>query len=186
MLRVHPLLLIALALLLGACASPARQDIHIAQTARGVEIRSSDRILFDSGQADIKPEGGPFLDHIATLLNTRTRQPVLIEGHTDNVGPADLNRDLSELRALAVMKGLMDRGVPKSRMRYAGYGMSRPIADNSTPEGRMLNRRTEIIILNERRDNMAGPLDELAGVFNGVVEFGRRLFTSPDRPATAR
>lgn len=84
--------------------------------------------------------------------------------------------DLSELRALAVMKGLMDRGVPKTRMAYVGYGMSRPIADNSTPEGRMLNRRTEIIILDERKENIGSPLEDLAGFFNGVVELGKRLF----------
>ena len=73
----------------------------------------------------ISVEGSAFLDRVASILKTRTRKPVSIEGHTDNVGPADLNRDLSELRALAVMKGLMDRGVPKTRMAYVGYGMSR-------------------------------------------------------------
>lgn len=175
MLRAHRLLLIALALLLGACASPANKNVQITQTARGVEIRSSDKILFDSGKADIKPEGSAFLDRVASILKTRTRKPVSIEGHTDNVGPADLNRDLSELRALAVMKGLLDRGVPKARMRYVGYGMSRPIADNSTIEGRQLNRRTEIIILNERKENIGSVLDDLSGVFSGVVQFGRNL-----------
>ena len=113
---------------------------------------------------------------IASILKTRTRKPISIEGHTDNVGSVELNRDLSELRALAVMKGLMDRGVPKTRMAYVGYGMSRPIADNSTPEGRLLNRRTEIIILEERKENIGSPLDDLAGLFNGVVELGKRLF----------
>lgn len=175
MLRAHRLLLIALALLLGACASPANKNVQITQTARGVEIRSSDKILFDSGKADIKPEGSAFLDRVASILKTRTRKPVSIEGHTDNVGPADLNRDLSELRALAVMKGLLDRGVPKARMRYVGYGMSRPIADNSTIEGRQLNRRTEIIILNERKENIGSVLDDLSGVFSGVVQFGKNL-----------
>ena len=96
--------------MLTACATPpASRDVTITQTARGVEIRSSDKILFDSGKADIKPEGRAFLDQVATILTSRTRQPVSIEGHTDNVGPPDLNRDLSELRALAVMKGLLDR-----------------------------------------------------------------------------
>lgn len=176
LLRAHRLLLIVLALLLGACASPASKNVQITQTARGVEIRSSDKILFDSGKADIKPEGKAFLDRIASILKTRTRKPISIEGHTDNVGSVELNRDLSELRALAVMKGLMDRGVPKTRMAYVGYGMSRPIADNSTPEGRLLNRRTEIIILEERKENIGSPLDDLAGLFNGVVELGKRLF----------
>ena len=73
MLRAHRLLLIALALLLGACASPANKNVQITQTARGVEIRSSDKILFDSGKADIKPEGSAFLDRVASILKTRTR-----------------------------------------------------------------------------------------------------------------
>lgn len=171
-----PLFAVLLLSLLTACATPpASHDVTISQTARDVEIRSSDKILFDSGKADIKPEGRAFLDQVATILTSRTRQPVSIEGHTDNVGPPDLNRDLSELRALAVMKGLLDRGVPKARMRYVGYGMSRPIADNSTMEGRQLNRRTEIIILDERKENIGSVLDDLAGFFNGVVRFGKNL-----------
>jgi len=175
-MRWKPLLALLLLTVLSACATPpASRDVTITQTARGVEIRSSDIILFDSGKADIKPAGQVFLDRVVSILTHRTHQPVSIEGHTDNIGPPDLNRDLSELRALAVMKGLLDRGVPKARMRYVGYGMSRPIADNSTMEGRQLNRRTEIIILNERKENIGSVLDDLAGFFSGVVQFGKNL-----------
>lgn len=72
----------------GACASPATSNVQITQTARGVEIRSSDKILFDSGKADIKPEGSAFLDRVAILENPHP-QAVSIEGqHLDNVGPA--------------------------------------------------------------------------------------------------
>lgn len=178
-MRARHVLPILLAVWLGGCASPTppSADVKISQTARGVEIRSSDKILFDSGKADIKPEGREFLDRVAAIVLHRTRKPVSIEGHTDNVGLPELNRDLSELRALAVMKALLDRGVPKARMSYVGYGMSRPIADNSTAEGRLQNRRTEIIILDERREVIGGgPLDELSRSVGAVLDFGKRLF----------
>ena len=150
MLRAHRLLLIALALLLGACASPANKNVQITQTARGVEIRSSDKILFDSGKADIKPEGSAFLDRVASILKTRTRKPVSIEGHTDNVGSDAYNQRLSVRRAEAVKAYLVGKGIEANRVYTEGKGEKQPVADNRTADGRAKNRRVEIEVVGTR------------------------------------
>ena len=82
---------------------------------------------------------------------------------------------MSELRALSVMKELVNRGVAKNRIKAVGYGMNRPIASNATASGRQQNRRTEIIILGERKENIGDPLGDLV---NSVVEFSKKLFNN--------
>lgn len=150
-------LFLGLALLLNACATAStktQEDYSISQSDRGVVIQSRDSILFDTGKADIKPTATPFLDQVATLLKTKSSASVLIEGHTDSTGSPKLHQPLSELRALRVMKELVDRGVDKSRIKAEGFGMVRPIADNGTDAGRQMNRRTEIILLGEKKENL--------------------------------
>jgi len=73
-----------------------------------------------------------------------------IGGHTDNQGSATHNLVLSEKRADAVVKSLIDMGIPSARLKSKGYGFSIPVADNSTEEGRALNRRTEFKILESK------------------------------------
>ena len=68
-----------------------------------------------------------------------------------------MNKDLSELRALTVMKALVDRGVPKNRLKAVGYGSTQPVSDNNTEAGRRLNRRTDIIIVGEKTENIGNP-----------------------------
>lgn len=173
--RAHVMALCLAAAVVTGCALPkANQGVSVSQTTRGVEIRSSDSILFDSGQYEVKASARPFLDQVAGLLTSRTRSNVLIEGHTDSVGGRDFNQDLSELRALSVMKALVDRGVPKTRIKALGYGMSRPLADNATEAGRQMNRRTDIIILGERQENLGQ--DPFKGMIDSVVSFGKGLF----------
>lgn len=128
----------------------------MTQTSRGVVIKSSDRILFDTCKAIIKPSAIPFLDEVATILTTKSNSSVVIEGHTDNVGKAEFNQALSELRALTVMQELVNRHVDKTRIKASGFGMTRPIARNDTDDGRQLNRRTEIILLGEKEENIKG------------------------------
>lgn len=163
-----------LAILTGCAAPNPQNGVSINQTSRGVEIRSTDSILFDSGKYDIKPSGVAFLDRVAELLKTKTRNNVVIEGHTDNVGRNDFNQELSEMRALLVMKALIDRGVAKHRIKAVGFGIDRPIADNSTEEGRKLNRRTDIIILNEKKENLGN--DPVGDLVQSVVDFSKNLF----------
>ena len=111
-----------------------------------------DRVLFDSGKAQLRRSAQPVLDKVAQVLQEVPDQPIGVEGHTDNVpikysGWAD-NRALASARANAVVSYLVDKhGIAPSRLTAIGYGEARPIASNDTPEGRQQNRRVEIIIL---------------------------------------
>ncbi|MCB6183060.1 OmpA family protein [Leeia sp. TBRC 13508] len=164
--------LIATGLVLAGCANQGQpKGVTVNQTSRGVEITSMDSILFDTGKFEINSGGTDFLDRVANVLKTRTKKDVMIEGHTDNVGGADYNKELSDLRALSVVKALIDRGVPKSRLKAMGYGATKPIADNATENGRRLNRRTNIIILDEKKENLGNdPFSDLLGKIKGAFQ----------------
>jgi outer membrane protein OmpA-like peptidoglycan-associated protein len=127
----------------------SQNGIRIKQINNGTQITGDESLLFDSGKATIKPGGLLFLDKLARALRDKPQANVLVEGHTDNVGSAQLNDSLSERRALAVRQALIDRNIAASRMSARGLGMSKPIADNGTPEGRATNRRTEIFVIGE-------------------------------------
>lgn len=134
----------------------ARKAVTVTQTPRGAMITSDERILFDSGKAEITSNGQVFIERVAKILKDKTKANVAIEGHTDNVGGDDLNQRLSERRATAVMQALTAKGVAKNRMNTKGYGMTKPVADNGTSDGRQANRRTEIIVLGESAENIGG------------------------------
>lgn len=109
--------------------------------------------LFDSGKADIKNDAIPVLDKIGLLLRRYAESDIEIEGHTDTVplngGRYENNDVLSSYRALAVFDYLKDNtSLDPGTMKHSGRGEYMPIADNSTPEGRALNRRVEIKIYN--------------------------------------
>ncbi|MFI5295783.1 MAG: OmpA family protein [Thermodesulfovibrionales bacterium] len=102
---------------------------------------------FDIDKADIKPQ---FHDDIAKVGDFMKKYPTTtatIEGHTDNIASAEYNMALSQRRAESVVNYLADKfGIERSRLRAKGYGLTRPIADNSTDEGKQKNRRIEAII----------------------------------------
>jgi outer membrane protein OmpA-like peptidoglycan-associated protein len=131
--------------------------VKVTQTQRGVQISSDERVLFDTGRSDIKPDGMVFAERVATILKTKTQADVVIEGHTDNVGSAALNQQLSTRRADAVKDALVKQGVPIARIKTQGFGLTKPVADNATPEGRQANRRTDIIVLGETEAKISGP-----------------------------
>jgi outer membrane protein OmpA-like peptidoglycan-associated protein len=133
-----------------------KKAVRLSQTPRGAMISSDERILFDSGKSDIKPDGEIFLDRVATILKDKTTANVLVEGHTDNVGSAQSNLLLSQARAAAVKRGFLARGLKDTRIQTQGYGQTKPVADNATPDGRQANRRTEIIVLGESMDKLGG------------------------------
>jgi outer membrane protein OmpA-like peptidoglycan-associated protein len=102
-------------------------------------------INFETGKSDIKPESQPIVDQIAAMLSQNPELKVSIEGHTDNVGSDKSNQTLSENRAKSVMNALVSAGIEKSRLSSKGWGSTKPVADNSTEDGRFKNRRVEIV-----------------------------------------
>jgi len=110
--------------------------------AQGCSLTLRLEVLFDTGSAEIKPSSFEALDRaVRFLLETSPSAAGVIEGHTDSQGAAEFNQRLSERRADAVMRYMISRGVPSSRLRSQGFGETQPVADNGTPEGRALNRR---------------------------------------------
>lgn len=117
---------------------------------RGLVVRVlTDRVLFDSGQAQLKPVGLPLLGEIADLLNVDRSHPIVVEGYTDDVPIASAqyptNWELSTARATNVVRYLIGRGVATGRLGAAGYAYLHPIATNATSAGRASNRRVEIV-----------------------------------------
>jgi outer membrane protein OmpA-like peptidoglycan-associated protein len=103
-------------------------------------------VLFDTASDRIRPESTPTLKEMGTMLKEHPELKLVIEGHTDNVGMAASNQALSEKRAEAVRKYLVETyGVDKDRLQAKGFGASKPAAGNDTPEGRQQNRRVELV-----------------------------------------
>jgi OmpA-OmpF porin, OOP family len=102
-------------------------------------------INFETGKSGIKPESQSIIDQIAEMLSANAELKVSIEGHTDNVGSAASNQTLSESRANAVLAAIVMKGIEKTRLSAKGWGQTKPIADNSTDDGKAQNRRVEIV-----------------------------------------
>jgi len=103
-------------------------------------------ILFDTGQATIRDESKGDLQAIGDLLKQQPALRLEIQGHTDNVGAPDANRRLSEARAAAVKQYLVaNLSVPADRLTTSGVGDAKPVADNTTEQGRAQNRRVELV-----------------------------------------
>ena len=103
-------------------------------------------ILFDVDKDQVKPEAQNSLVTAADVLIKYPDTYVTVEGHTDSTGSHEYNQGLSERRAMRVQDVLLRSGVPSGRLSIRGYGETDPIADNSTPEGRQLNRRVQLEI----------------------------------------
>jgi outer membrane protein OmpA-like peptidoglycan-associated protein len=106
-------------------------------------VLAGQQISFASGSAAIEAASAPLLDALARELSS-CPGVIRIEGHTDTIGRGKFNRALSAARAAAVRDALIVRGIPAERLRARGYGARRPIADNTTEEGRARNRRIEL------------------------------------------
>jgi outer membrane protein OmpA-like peptidoglycan-associated protein len=106
-----------------------------------------ENILFNTGNATLRPESFTELNRLLNLLKENPTVRIEISGHTDNTGSATLNRKLSKNRALSVRNYLLSQGIAVERLEYEGYGFDQPVAPNDTEEGRSVNRRVEIKIL---------------------------------------
>ena len=120
---------------------------EIAQADRDVLDLAMRAVQFDSGRATLKSESYTILSQIANILNRYPSYNLSVSGHTDNTGGAATNQSLSENRAKACYEYLVQQGISASRMNYAGFGESRPIADNNTLRGKTLNRRVEFNLI---------------------------------------
>jgi chemotaxis protein MotB len=121
-------------------------------TRRGLVIRLlTDNVLFDSGDATLKPAGKPLLGKVATLLQVDRVHPINVEGHTDNVPIRSANYptnwELSTARAASVVRLLISDKVPATRLGAVGYAQLHPIASNDSAGGKSRNRRVEIVLL---------------------------------------
>ncbi|MBW2671710.1 MAG: OmpA family protein [Deltaproteobacteria bacterium] len=101
-------------------------------------------VLFDFDSAEIKSDAHPMLDEAVVILKKNPSIKVEVDGHTDNVGPAEYNMKLSERRANSVMEYFIGKGVDAKRLTIKGFGLTKPAAGNDTKEGRAKNRRVEL------------------------------------------
>jgi OOP family OmpA-OmpF porin len=104
-------------------------------------------IHFDFDKSNIKPEWAVVLDEAVQTLTKRPNIKVIIEGHCDGIGTIPYNQKLSERRAKAVYDYFRKKGISGDRKKTIGYGKTRPKADNATDEGRAINRRVELKVV---------------------------------------
>ncbi|MCR5032846.1 MAG: flagellar motor protein MotB [Lachnospiraceae bacterium] len=132
-------------------------DVQISVTADYVQLTINGSLLFDSGSAELKAESTPVMTQVALILERYAGYTITIEGHTDNVPIHSSrfanNNELSSARAISVFDFLTENtALDPAKIIHAGRGEYVPIADNSTPEGRSLNRRVEIKIYHRLSD----------------------------------
>jgi OmpA-OmpF porin, OOP family len=104
-------------------------------------------INFDTGKATLQPDSEDTLKQVAALLQQNPDLKLRVEGHTDNQGTAAANQSLSEKRAQAVVAWLTAHGVAADRLKAQGFGQTKPVADNSSDDGKAKNRRVELVKL---------------------------------------
>jgi outer membrane protein OmpA-like peptidoglycan-associated protein len=122
-------------------------ELQAAQTNRGIVLTLGD-VLFDTGQAELKPGAQRPIEQIATFLNENPERSVQVEGFTDSQGADEYNQMLSQRRADAVARAIIQRGIDAQRVRAMGYGEEFPKAGNDSAGSRQLNRRVEIVVSN--------------------------------------
>ncbi|MEW6067584.1 MAG: OmpA family protein [Nitrospirota bacterium] len=130
-------------------------EIAVTQLRDKLSLSMVEKILFDSGSAEVKKEGQKVLDRVAEILKKISDKQIRIEGHTDNVPIGyklkkkfPTNWELSAARATNVVRYLQENGGVDSKfLSAAGYAESKPIASNDTEEGKAKNRRIEIVLL---------------------------------------
>lgn len=144
---------------------PAPAPAKSNATVKGDSIQIPGNIVFDHNKATLKEGAGSevVLGQLKQFLDENPQVTKLrVEGHTDNVGQPKDNVKLSGERALTIKRWLVDHGIPKDRVIAVGFGESKPIADNSTEEGKAQNRRTEFKIAELNGKKYLG-LDPTAG-----------------------
>jgi outer membrane protein OmpA-like peptidoglycan-associated protein len=142
------------------------QAMQAKQTDRGYVLSLGD-VLFDTGQATLKPGAQVALMRLGTFMNKYQDQRVEIDGNTDSTGSPAFNQQLSEARADAVRDALLAQGVDSSRIIARGLGQSMPVAGNDTAAGRQQNRRVDVVFLDTLNGTAAN------GRFGGGLRLGQ-------------
>ncbi|HHH30909.1 MAG TPA: OmpA family protein [Polyangiaceae bacterium] len=151
-----------------ASDDPEKNGCPTAVRLVGDRIVILQRVEFATGKDELSPSSTPVLEQVAKVMNEHPEiARVGVDGHTDSVGSEQANVALSQRRALAVVRWLVERGIDARRLEARGYGPRQPIADNATEAGRQKNRRVEFNILRRSDEGEAGwvdgDLDEGAG-----------------------
>ena len=119
---------------------------EVKQEVRSLFQKALQGIQFETGKSTIKRSSYPILDQIVQVMKDNPEYKLEIQGHTDNTGSKERNLEISELRAAAVKAYLVKHGIDTNRITSAGYGDTRPVADNKTAAGRAKNRRVELTV----------------------------------------
>ncbi len=124
----------------------ALQQLGFVPADNAWELSLGVKLLFETNVDDLSPEGREAVAKVAQALTRVGIERVLVEGHTDNVGSARHNEQLSLRRAESVAQHLIRAGLEDSAIERRGLGFSKPVADNATPEGRAQNRRVVVTV----------------------------------------
>jgi outer membrane protein OmpA-like peptidoglycan-associated protein/tetratricopeptide (TPR) repeat protein len=127
---------------------PVEKDFYLQRIEVGTKV-VLDNIYFETGKAILTIDSYEALDQVFRFLENNGSVRLEISGHTDNTGSRDLNMNLSEARAKAVVDFIAERGISRARLEYKGYADAQPVSSNDSPEGREMNRRVEFKILSK-------------------------------------
>jgi outer membrane protein OmpA-like peptidoglycan-associated protein len=121
--------------------------VRVIRNGDNITLVMPSNVTFDVDKEDIKASFYPVLDSVALVLDEYDKTIIDVVGHTDSTGSHQYNQALSERRADSVAKYLISQKVDRVRIETFGMGETRPIADNSTAQGRQLNRRVELTLI---------------------------------------
>lgn len=124
----------------------AASGVSVTRSGDNIILNMPSDISFDVDQSEVKPGFYETLNSVAVVLKEFNKTSISVLGHADSTGSDEYNLALSQRRSLSVSNYLAAQGVSPGRLSAIGYGESRPVADNSTTQGRSLNRRVEILI----------------------------------------
>ena len=124
------------------------QSLSGTQTERGL-LFTFNTVLFEFDSSTLTAQGYSKINELASVIQRYPQRKIYIEGHTDSIGQAAYNLELSEHRALAVRQALITAGIAAEQLTIRAYGETQPIASNTTAAGRQQNRRVEVLISNE-------------------------------------
>ena len=153
------------------------QVLQTKDSARGLIVNMSD-VLFDLNQSTLKPGAKVRLAKVAGIIQAYPDLKLQIEGYTDSTGGLEHNQQLSERRAATVRDFLVAQGVSINNVSAQGFGPSNPVASNSTPQGRQMNRRVDLVVSGESITARGGAVDQ-----SGVPAMAAPATSDPRQPA---